>query len=949
MSQLPANTNDTFEATAGDLAPEARALLDRWSRREPARSIDGSLLEGFERQAANRPEAAAVVNGDRSVSFGELRAAADKTACALLARGIRHGDFVGAFCERSPELVALILGTWKCGAVYVPLDPKYPSQRLRSILDDAAPSLVVCDRPLAAEIAPAGQATVCVDELNPFAADGRHAKVAPFDASSHAITDRAVVLYTSGSTGKPKGVVLTHRNLANHNAHVIRMLGLRPGDRRTAIASINFDASLEEHFCTLNAGATLVLPAADTLDSMDGFLKFIETERLSGFFVTTSLWREMTNYCYETRRELPTTLRALMVGGEQASLAVYRRFLQVGGRRIRWFNVYGPTETAIYSSTYEHDPERDAASEDAPPIGRPLDNTLLYLLDDDGRLVAPGAEGELYIGGAGVAEGYLGREDITRQRFVENPSADIPPGRYYRTGDLVRFRPDGNLEYVCRLDNQVKLRGFRIEPGEIEATLLDHPTVRDAVVTVVTSPAATRYLAAYVVLQPGASWSEEALRLFAQGRLPDYMVPQTFLQLERMPQSANGKIDRKALPEPFGFEPKNADEGAAERSAASVLEERVLDVWRETFQLDELGPHEDFFALGGDSLKAMSLTARLEATTGRKVTPTMLFECRTAGRLAAALEHADDEVLPAPVLLREGDSARPLFFLHSLAGDVWIYRETAAALRTKQAVYGIQIPGLNDESLDAPVDDFQTLARGYIAQVRAIQPLGPYRFAGYSSGGWMGYEMARQLEAAGEHVEFLGLLDAGVPLKLERSLTNSRLHRIRALRRNLPLYLAELVRMAPNERRRALSRCLRNAAAAVRRLLGLPGSSGVALESNQEFLGHFAEDISFFSPARLLLIQKYFGVIERYDAGPLNGPVHLFRAARQPLASVQTDDLGWEHLVQGPIHVRAITGTHATLMYGAHALGLAAAIDDELERLPPTKAQSPRLYEAVEA
>ena len=934
-----------------------RALLQRWARREPERSVETSLVDGFARQAAAHPDGVAVTKGDRSVSFAALQRAACVAARALRTRGVRHGDLVGLYCERSPELVALILGLWKLGAVYVPLDPKYPSQRLKSILADAAPKLVVVDRALPNDIAPAGQVQVAVAPLKLFddtaATTERTVDLAAelnvaADEPRHAITDRAVVLYTSGSTGTPKGVVLTHRNLANHNAHVIRMLGLQFGDRRTALASINFDASLEEHFCTLNAGATLVLPPANTLDSMDAFLEFIETERLSGFFITTSLWREMTNYCYETRRELPTTLRALMVGGEAAPTAVYRRFLQVGGRRIRWFNVYGPTETSIYSSTYEHDLALDAESEVAPPIGRPLDNTLLYLLDEAGNLVAPGDEGELYIGGLGVAEGYLNRAELTAERFVENPSPEIPPGRYYRTGDLMRFRADGNLEYICRLDNQVKLRGFRIEPGEIEATLLAHPTVRDAVVTVVTSPAATRYLAAYIVLQPGASWSEEALRLFAHAKLPDYMVPQAFMQLESLPQSANGKIDRKALPEPFAFEPEKIVDSAF-APTLSVLEECVLDLWRETFQLRAIGLDDDFFALGGDSIKAMSLTARIEATVGRKVTPTMLFECRTARRVAAAVEQLEDEPKHVPVLLREGEHARPLFFLHTLAGDVWLYRETVAALRTEQAVYGIQLPRLNDETPDAAVADVEELARVYINLVRSVQPVGPYRFAGYSSGGWTAYEMARQLEAVGERVEFLGLLDAGVPLKLERELTNSRFHKLRALRRNLPLYLRELVGMAPHERCRALSRCLRGVAGAIRRLLGRPRPSRAAHESNQEFLGHFAEDISFFSPARLKLIQNYFHVLERYATGPLAGGAHLFRAARQPLASVQTKLLGWERLVQGPMRVRHVSGTHSSLMYGSHALGLAAAIDDELERLPPIEAPRPRLYEPVEA
>ena len=575
-----------------DVAPDVRELLATWSRCEPERPVVGSIPERFINRAAHIPTVVAVVHGERRITFAELASAADHVARGLQKRGVRHGDLVGTFCERSPELVAMILGIWKCGGVYLPLDPKYPSQRLKSILEDASPKLIVSDRQLTRQITPSLQAATTIaefhmfDQLSPSPKSRANKMATSSCGSSHAITDRAVVLYTSGSTGTPKGVVLTHRNLANHNAFMIRMLNLQVGDRRPALASINFDVSLEEHFCTLNAGATLVLPASNTLDSMATLLKFIETERLSGFFVTTSLWRELTNYLHETHGEFPSTIKTLMVGGEQASLAVYRRFLEVGGRRIRWINVYGPTETAIYSSTYEHGPEPDTDSTEPPPIGRPIDNTLLFVCDEKGDLVAPGAAGELYIGGLGVAEGYLGRDDLTRQRFVTNPSPHIPPGRYYRTGDQVRFRADGQLEYVGRIDNQVKLRGFRIEPGEIEATLLQHPTVRDAVVVVATSPTGSRYLAAYIVLRPGASWSVKALQSFARDRLPVYMVPQALLQLDALPLSPNGKIDRKALPEPFHFEPQNDDRLTTDRSATTVMEQRVLDVWRETFGCD---------------------------------------------------------------------------------------------------------------------------------------------------------------------------------------------------------------------------------------------------------------------------------------------------------------------------------------------------------------------------
>ena len=337
----------------------------------------------------------------------------------------------------------------------------------------------------------------------------------------------------------------------------------------------------------------------------------------------------------------------------------------------------------------------------------------------------------------------------------------------------------------------------------------------------------------------------------------------------------------------------------------------------------------------------MSLTARLESTIGRHVTPSLLFECRTAGHLAAILEDGPDQIRRSPILLREGDLTRPLFFLHSLAGDVWIYRETVAALRGTQAVFGIQLPQLADELPDCNVDEVTTCASQYVEMLRAVQPCGPYRLAGYSSGAWMAYEIARQLEAKSERVEFLGLLDAGVPLTLERRLTVSRLQQARALQRNLPLFLRELVAMSSIERRRAFVRYFRCIANSIRGLLGLPdrrraSKTTAKCDIDQAFMSHFAEDISFFSPSRLLLIKNHFQALERYQAGPLRGGAQLFRVARQPMSSIPTKLLGWEHLIGGLIRVRVVAGTHATLMHGTQAIGLAAAIDDELDLLSTT-------------
>lgn len=932
------------------LTPEARRTLLEWSRGPEPTEAPPSISALIERRMAEQAGDPAILAGERTIDYAELRRMTLAAAGRLRAEGVRRGNLVGVFCERSPETTALILAIWRLGAIYVPLDPKYPSARLGTIVADAAPVVVVHDRPpvegllgdaptndAPSENCTPGEGRPYLVALSTLFADdsGLATATSPIapagDLKLEAeLGDRAVVLYTSGSTGQPKGVVLTHANLANQLAYILRTMALAPDDRLMPVSSINFDASLEEHFSPLAAGATLVFAEPGTLDSCARTIEFVERSRLTILDMPTSLWRELTNYLHGERREYPDCVRAIMMGGEAATRAVYERFLQVGGRRVRWINAYGPTEATICSICYEHRPERDERQSAAPPIGRPIDGTTAFVVDRRGRLTPPGVGGELLLGGAGVADGYLNRDDLTHERFIASPSADLPPGRYYRTGDEVRYRDDGELEYLGRLDGQVKLRGFRIEPGEIEAALLQHATVRDAAVVVRNSPAGTEYLAAYLVLHSGATWDEHALSLFAADRLPQYMMPRAYVQLDALPLSVNGKIERRALPEPCYAESAVYDRGAPTREPTE-LERRLLEVWRNTLQLDELTIDDDFFRLGGDSLRAMTLAAKLEQTLGRTVSAAMLLAAPTVAQFAARLESEaevrGDEAAAPLVLLREGDPSRPLFFIHSLAGDVWIYRELVAALKTESAVYGLQMPGLDGRAV-ATSDDVEAWAALYLEHVRAVQPFGPYRFAGYSSGGLLAFEMARQAAAVDEQVEFLGLIDSGVPTALEHRLAPSPLQRKLQWLRAVPGAVLELLKQPAAEQRRRIGRRLKTL---IRRYVYDSRPTPPAGDLNdREVLECFAEDISFFSEERLNLIRRHYRALDRYDVPPVDFSARLFRSARQPMFALPTAAMGWEHLIRGRLEVHHVGGAHATLMQSPHVDRLAAAIDAAL-------------------
>ncbi|MBN8624453.1 MAG: amino acid adenylation domain-containing protein [Planctomycetes bacterium] len=885
-----------------------------------------SLVATVLTQAERTPDSIALQQAEHAATYADLADLIDNAACQLREHGVGGGDRVVICSERSVEWVAAILAVWRVGAVYVPLDSKYPADRRNWILSNAEPKLLVVDQSFAAVENSSATPIVRLNQLFP---DVRSKK--RFVEEWPAADSPAVILYTSGSTGRPKGAVLTHDNLAAQNAAVRRAMDYTAGDRTTTLSSPCFDASLEEVFAPLCCGAALVLPEADVLTSHERLLSLAESARLTVLDMPTSLWRELTNYLADAGREFPSAVRALMTGGERATAATFAKFLRVGGARIRWFNAYGPTEATICATLYEHNPHqaRNCNDESAPPIGRPIDGAVIALIDAYGRLVPRGAPGEVVIGGRGVGLGYWRRDDLTAERFIERPCPSLPVGRYYRTGDLARWNSDGDLEYLGRADGQIKLRGFRIEPAEIEAVVASHSSVRDVVVTVRTSPAGTEVLAAYVVPRLGQSIDVAVLQAHTAATLPEYMVPGRILAVEALPLTPNGKTDVARLPDPFS----SLDQAtfAVDREPTEI-ERRILDIWQTTLPGDSIRLSDDFFARGGDSLKAMTLASRLERELETKLPPNLLYRARTPEALARELATHDVRSELAPLIkLRGGRRLRPLFLIHSLGGDAWIYRHVIEDLPGDYAVFGLQIPGLDGSG--APADTIETAATEFLEHVRSVQPHGPYRLAGYSSGGLLALEMARKLEAAGERAEFIGLIDSGLPTKIENQVPIARTSRWCGFVRSVPSLVRELWSMPRDQRlRRVHSFLLR----LLRRNKDAEADAGEAL-TERDIRECFAEDISVFSPERLELIRRHFDAIERYEPSSYAGDAHLFRSTRQPVFGTQSPTLGWERLIAGRLTVTNIFGAHAVLMKRPHATELANALDAALSRLPSSR------------
>jgi amino acid adenylation domain-containing protein len=605
---------------------ERRRLLEAWSRTEAPFPRDRCLHELFAAQAARTPDAPAVVHPAGVVSYRELDERANRLAHHLRGLGVGPEARVAISLERGPELPEAILGVLKAGGAYLPLDPAYPPERLAWMLEDAdARVLVTLDR--LAERHPAGRARVVRLDADREAIGAERAEP---PESGAAPDNLAYVVYTSGSTGRPKGVAVAHRAVVSFATGFAERMELRATDRVLQFASPAFDVVAEELYPTWLAGAAVVV-AEGNLFSPPELTRAIREHGVTSFELPTACWHQWVHELARAGARVPACVRFVMVGGERVSP---ERLAQWTGLGAPLVHVFGLTETACTSTTLRLEAGTDHSLRWANlPVGTAHANVRLYVHDAGPRLAPVGVPGELYIGGEGVARGYLGRPGLTAERFVPDPFAPGPGARRYRTGDRVRRRADGNLEFLGRMDHQVKIRGFRIETGEVEAALTEHPAVREAFVMAREDAPGDPRLAAYVACADGVDPpGADALRAHLRTRLPEHMVPPAVVFLQSLPLNANGKVDRGRLPAP---EPAPRERYAA---PATPVEERLAELWAQLLNVERVGRHDGFFELGGHSLLIVRLAARLRETLGREVSVVDLFRFSTVARLAEHLE-----------------------------------------------------------------------------------------------------------------------------------------------------------------------------------------------------------------------------------------------------------------------------------------------------------------------
>ncbi|WP_328562795.1 non-ribosomal peptide synthetase [Streptomyces coelicoflavus] len=882
---------------------ERRQVLAEWDG--PALAVGGaSLPERFEEQAARHPDAVAVEHPGGAVGYAELNARANRVARALIARGVGPESLVAVAMPRSAELVTALLAVLKAGAGYLPLDPEYPAERIAYMLRDARPACVLTTAAHAHVLPPAvADATVTVDAAPTVAALAALPATDVTDAERCAPLDPAhpaYVIYTSGSTGRPKGVVMPAASTANLLEWHEGALPGGPGTRVAQFTAVSFDVSVQETLSALLSGKTLVVCDEDTRRDPVALAEWLERAAIQELYAPNLVLDAVAEAAVARGRALPR-LTDLVQAGEALTPHGALRALLAARPGLRLHNHYGPAETHVVTG-YQLPTDTDRWPV-AVPIGAPVANTAVRILDAHLRPLPAGVPGELYIAGPSLARGYGGRPALTAGRFVADPYGTAG-ARMYRTGDLARWTDDGQLLYLGRADGQVKIRGFRIEPGEVEKVLTGHADIAQAAVVVREDRPGDRRLVAYLVAADGAAPDRGGLRGHCAGLLPDHMVPSAFVVLDALPLTANGKLDRAALPAP------EQSAGAVSREPEIALERALCELFGGVLGLTAVGVEDDFFELGGHSFLAASLVGRIHAELGAEVPVRRIFEAPTVAALAASLADGEGAGVrdSAAVLLplKARGSSAPLFCLHPGSGYSWCYAGLGRHL-PDVPVYGLQARGLDGGG--ALAADMDEMVEDYLAQVRSVQPNGPYRIAGWSFGGLSAHALAVRLRAEGESVELLALLDSYPPADdaKDREVVD---HEI----------IAQNLQAMGFEFDEAELRADQDAV-----LLRLP-----------EFLKNTDEPLAHLEPAGILALKDVFvnniRIMRKFQPGFFDGDVLFFSANQMPEEDRERLHVSsWQPFIGGRVDVHTIDATHGNLMTEApHVARVGRVLADRL-------------------
>jgi len=894
---------------------EHKLIVDEFNDTAKDYPTDKCVHQLFEEQVNITPDAIAVVYQDQQLTYRELNQKANSIAHRLREFDIGADSLVGLCVERSVEMVAGVYGILKTGAAYVPLDPSYPIDRLNLMLDDSGASIIVSHQNLAKDLDHKRFKIIYMDDIS-VASDSDTFENPQSEAG---MENLAYINYTSGSTGVPKGVAIQHSSLNNYTQHLLEVLGT---DRPLQFANVSTIAADLGNSCiypALASGGTVHVISYDVLTNPDLFREYAIKHSIDVLKIVPS---HLSALLGENSDGLELPIRCLIVGGEALSWDLVNRILDKE-RKCTVINEYGPTESTVGSAVAYIDKIESGYLASAS-IGKPAANTTTYILNESLQVVPIGVHGEIYIGGSGLARGYLNRPDLTADRFISDPFSKKKGARLYRTGDLARYLPNGEMEYLGRIDDQVKIRGFRIELGEIESVISQFADVREVLVITREEQKGNKRLIAYVVSRTNSKIEPAGLRNFLREKLPDYMVPSVFVQLEKLPLTPNGKVDRKKLPAPEK-DTVSARDGYIE--PRTETETKLVNIWSDLLGVDKIGVHDNFFDLGGHSLLAIRMFSAVEESFRKSVPLATLFSAGTIEKLAEILDQKDWEEPEASLVpIQPNGNKIPFYCIHAIGGNVMFYSDLAKYLHDDQPLYGLQARRLAGRQVGHGT--VEEMAKFYIKEILEHQPVGPYCLGGSSFGGLVAYEMARQLSQQGKEVGLLALFDTGTPAyKKERTQNNStfnlkmheQIERIQVHKANIDaLSGTEKFGYVLDKANRGLSRYKRRIQNTRKKILR---------DLIIKFKGKGSLPNSYIQ-----LEDQLMRAQNKFTPNPYPGKITLFRASIQPYGLAPDPHLGWDEYVKS-VEACEVIGHHTSIVAEPYVRGLVEKLNIYLEKV----------------
>ena len=832
---------------------ERHKILYQWNSTQVEYPHDSTINELFEEQVRLNPDSVAIIFEDEKVTYRELNVKANKIANYLIELNIEAEQLVAICLDRSPNMIASFLGVLKTGGAYVPIDLSYPKERIAYMLEDSNASFVITTEAILTQLPTINSRKICLDK-----------EIKAIEGQSDECTHRsnadslAYVMYTSGSTGKPKGVEIIHRGIVRLVKNNSSYANLGPEEIILNRASVAFDVSVFEIYGSLLNGGKLVIMKSHK-PSFEEFALTIHKNQVTILRVPPDL----LNMFLEDYSDYLGSLRQVFCGGEVLPVWLARKFLSKL-KNCKLINSYGPTENTVNTTCCSV--KEIAPNATSIPIGRPISNDCVYILDKHFQPVPIGVVGELYISGEGIARGYLNKYELTNERFPYNPFSEKPGRKLYKSGDLVRYLSDGNIEFIGRTDDQVKIRGVRIELGEVEATIGMLPDVRQVVVNVIKGKSGSNELVAYVVPIKGVRFEPNKLRNQARTKLPDHMIPTFFVELQEIPVTPVGKIDRKRLPDPTLTTTKKEIS-----SPRNEVEIKMVKLWESLLNTQPIGIRDNFFELGGNSLLAMRMFSDIEKTFNKRLPVSIIFQEETIENLARIITSKDQlaDLSSSLVPIQPHGSQPPIFCIHGGGGgEVLMYGELAGAFGNEQPVFGLRYTDSGDPSQVT----VSYMAEKYIKEIKSVQPVGPYSLLGFCYGGAIAYEMATKLLNGGEEVSLLTILNFSNPAQQSVEIYKKRIFD------NLKLLFKQPLKQQ---------------------------LSFFVQKSKNAF--KLYKSMSDTSEVRYII----WKAISEYKPNPYPGKIILIRANK---SNDSENYLGWETTADGSITLYNVPAEHATLI-----------------------------------